>query len=78
MHNGYREFKKYIQFLSLEDQLLASDVLFDELINNNKHRNANVNKKYSRIQELKKQRHAIFIKTLEKSIINDAQHTCEI
>ena len=78
MHNGFREFKKHIQFLSLEDQLLAIDVLFDELINNNRHHNANVIKKYSRIQELKKLRHATFIKTLENSTINDAQRICGI
>ena len=53
MHNVYTEFKKYLQFLSIEDQLLEIDLFIDHL-NNNNCLDTNIKKKYNRIQQLKK------------------------
>ena len=53
MHNVYTEFKKYLQFLPIEDQLLEIDLFIDHL-NNNNCLDTNVKKKYNRIQQLKK------------------------
>ena len=41
MHNAYTEFKKYLQFLSLEDQLLETDLYIDYL-NNGKYPYTNI------------------------------------
>ena len=41
MHNVYTEFKKYLQFLSLEDQLLETDLFIDDL-NNGKYPYTNI------------------------------------
>ena len=41
MHNAYTEFKKYLQFLSLEDQLLETDLYIDDL-NNGKYPYTNI------------------------------------
>ena len=41
MHNVYTEFKKYLQFLSLEDQLLETDLYIDDL-NNGKYPYTNI------------------------------------
>ena len=60
MHNAYTEFKKYLQFLSLEDQLLETDLYIDDL-NNGKYPYTNIKRKYSRIQQLKKLRHDILL-----------------
>ena len=60
MHNVYTEFKKYLQFLSLEDQLLEIDLFIDNL-NNGKYAYTNIKRKYNRIQQLKKLRHNILL-----------------
>ena len=44
MHNVYTEFKKYLQFLSLEDQLLETDLFIDDL-NNGKYPYTNIKRK---------------------------------
>ena len=41
MHNACTEFKKYLQFLSLEDQLLETDLYIDDL-NNGKYPYTNI------------------------------------
>ena len=61
MHNVYTEFKKYLQFLSLEDQSLEID-FFIEGLNNTNYPETNINRKYHRIQQLKKLRHDILLK----------------
>ena len=60
MHNVYTEFKKYLQFLSLEDQLLEINFFIEEL-NNANYPGTNINRKYHRIQQLKKLRHDILL-----------------
>ena len=54
------KFKKYLQFLSLEDQLLEIDLFIDDL-NNGKYAYTNIKRKYNRIQQLKKLRHNILL-----------------
>ena len=61
MHNVYAEFKKYLQFLSLEGQIEEINLFIDELINKN-HPSINDKRKYNRIQQLKKLRHDILCK----------------
>ena len=46
MHNVYTEFKKYLQFLSLEDQLLETDLFIDDR-NNCKYPYTNTERKYN-------------------------------
>ena len=41
MHKAYTEFKKYLQFLSLEDQLLETDLFIDDP-NNGKYPYTNI------------------------------------
>ena len=41
MHKAYTEFEKYLQFLSLEDQLLETDLFIDDL-NNGKYPYTNI------------------------------------
>ena len=43
MHNVYTEFKKYLQFLYLEDQSLEIDLFIDDL-NNGKYAYTNTKK----------------------------------
>ena len=61
MHNVHAVFKKYLQFLSLEGQIVEINLFIDELINKN-HPNINDKRKYNRIQQLKKLRHDILRK----------------
>ena len=44
MHNVYTEFKKYLQFFSLEDQLLEMDLFIDDL-NNGKYPYTSIKRK---------------------------------
>ena len=61
MHNVYTEFKKYLQFSSLEDQLLEMDLFIGEvtLIMVNTH--TLILKENRTIKQLKKLRHDILL-----------------
>ena len=48
MHKVYAEFKKYLQFLYLEGQIVEINLSIDELINKN-HPSINDKRKYNRI-----------------------------
>ena len=61
MHNVHAVFKKYLQFLSLEGQIVEINLFIDGVINKN-HRSINDKRKYNRIQQLKKLRHDILRK----------------
>ena len=61
MRNDFTEFRTYLQFLSLQEQILEANNLIDDFQKDN-YSYFDVKNKYNRIQQLKKLRHNILLK----------------
>ena len=61
MRNDFTEFRTYLQFLSLQEQILEANNLIDNFQKDN-YSYFDVKNKYNRIQQLKKLRHNILLK----------------
>ena len=58
MRNTFTQFKRHLQFLSPEEQILEINRLISDFLKNN-HTYFDVKNKYNKIQQLKKLRHNI-------------------
>ena len=61
MRNDFTEFRTYLQFLSLQEQILEANNLIDNFQKDN-YSYFDVKNKYNRIQQLKNLRHNILLK----------------
>ena len=61
MRNDFTEFRTYLQFLSLQEQILEANNLIDDFQKDN-YSYFDVKNKYNRIQKLKNLRHNILLK----------------
>ena len=61
MRNDFTEFRTYLQFLSLQEQILEANNLIDDFQKDN-YSYFDVKNKYNRIQQLKNLRHNILLK----------------
>ena len=61
MRNDFTEFRTYLQFLSLQEQILEANNLIDDFQKDNYYY-FDVKNKYNRIQKLKNLRHNILLK----------------
>ena len=60
MRNDFTEFRTYLQFLSLQEQILEANNLIDNFQKDN-YSYFDVKNKYNRIQQLKNLRHNILL-----------------
>ena len=60
MRNDFTEFRTYLQFLSLQEQILEANNLIDDFQKDN-YSYFDVKNKYNRIQQLKNLRHNILL-----------------
>ena len=60
MRNDFTEFRPYLQFLSLQEQILEANNLIDDFQKDN-YSYFDVKNKYNRIQQLKNLRHNILL-----------------
>ena len=60
MRNDFTEFRTYLQFLSLQEQILDANNLIDDFQKDN-YSYFDVKNKYNRIQQLKNLRHNILL-----------------
>ena len=60
MRNDFTEFRTYLQFLSLQEQILEANNLIDDFQKDN-YSYFDVKNKYNRIQKLKNLRHNILL-----------------
>ena len=61
MRNDFTEFRTYLQFLSLQEQILEANNLIDDF-QKDSYSYFDVKNKYNRIQKLKNLRHNILLK----------------
>ena len=61
MRNDFTEFRTYLQFLSLQEQILEANNLIDDFQKDH-YSYFDVKNKYNRIQKLKNLRHNILLK----------------
>ena len=61
MRNDFTEFRTYLQFLSLQEQILEANNLIDNFQKDN-YSYFDVKNKYNRMQKLKNLRHNILLK----------------
>ena len=61
MRNDFTEFRTYLQFLSLQEQILEANNLIDDFQKDN-YSYFDVKNKYNRMQKLKNLRHNILLK----------------